>query len=125
MHNRLDVKLLDRELNRNNTNEQLETKLIDVPVANTIDMKSEQSRADFQRQVSTLMSTTNLNKNELSKALKDAFSIGWDNKKMIYDNEKKFLKMMSDLRTNYEQVARKDSLNIQEKVRQEMYDQIQ
>ena len=44
--------------------------------------------------------------------MKDAFAIAWDNKRMIHEHEKKFTKMMGDLRVNYEQVARRDRLDI-------------
>ena len=56
--------------------------------------------------------------------MKDAFSIGWENKKMIHAIESKVTKMISDLRIDHEQVMRRDALEIAEKVRQEMYEQI-
>ena len=56
--------------------------------------------------------------------MKDAFSIGWENRKMIHAIESKVSKMISDLRIDHEQVMRRDALEIAEKVRQEMYEQI-
>ena len=91
------------------------------------EMKTDNSRAEHERRISTLMEMQTQNstsKQELLKAMKDAFSIGWENKKMICEIEKKVCKMVNDLQIDHEQVMRRDHLEIQEKVRMEMYDQI-
>ena len=52
----------------------------------------------------------------------DVYNIAWENKKSISQVEKKATKMVSDLRNEYEQLTRRNDLDIEEKVRKVMYE---
>ena len=73
--------------------------------------------------MSTLMQTTaSMSKQELLKAIKEALSIGWENKRKIQEFEKKFDDMKNGQSLNYKQA--REQLSIEEKFRQEMQNQI-
>ena len=70
---------------------------------NTMEIQSEMSKetkADYiDRQVSNLTQTQNA---DLIKAMKESFAFGWENRKLIGEIDKKFVKLIRDLATEYE-----------------------
>ena len=81
------------------------------------------SKATFDKAIS-MMGTDSGRFNEIILYLKQVYGIASSNRNQLGVLERKNTKMVNDLRNEYEQLSRRNEFDIEEKVRQVMYESI-